>query len=375
MHIAVLGAGYAGVSLVRKLESALPSDIDITLVDERETHLVQHLIHRIVRKPSLADHLTVPIDELLSRAEHVRAHVTGIDPDEGTVQFEDGSLSYDLGAVCLGARTAFYGLGGVETHATPLKRTEDAERIRAEFEAIAETGGRIVVGGAGLSGIQVTGELAELAAGADADIDIVLLEQASTVAPQFPERFQQAVADELTARDVDIRTGKTVTGADDSTIECTSGTTLAYDQFVWTGGITGQAAVGGRPETNATLRLGERTFVAGDTARVVDSDGEPVPASAQTAVRQADVVATNIERLCEHHRSGEGFEPRLERYRYRSLGWLVSIGDETVAQVGPSVFRGTAAETLKTGVGVGYLTNIGAIEDAARYVERALSGH
>ncbi len=375
MHVAVFGAGYAGVSLVGKLESALPPDVDITLVDEGETHLVQHLIHRIVRKPSLADNLRVPIDQLVSRAEHVRARVTGLDPDSGTAEFETGSLSYDVGAVCLGARTAFYGLEGVETHATPLKRPEDAQQIREAFEAVRETGGRVVVGGAGLSGVQVTGELAELAAEAETDIDVVLLEQKPTVVPQFPDRFQEAVTEELVARDVDIRTSRTVAGADDSAVEFAGGATLGYDQFVWAGGIAGQAAVGDRPETNATLRLGERTFAAGDAARVVDSDGEPVPASAQTAVRQADVAATNVERLCDHYRSGGGFEPRLDRYRYRSLGWLVSVGDGTVAQVGPSVFSGRAAETLKTGVGVGYLTNIGAVEDAVEYVERTLATH
>jgi len=151
MQVVVLGAGYAGISLVRKLERTLPSDVDITLIDERETHLVQHLIHRIVRKPSLSDVLTVPIDDIIERAEHRQARVTGIDTDDGVVEFADGELSYDVGALCLGARTAYYGLPGVESHATPLKRAEDAKRIGEQFRSVGESGGRVVVGGAGLS--------------------------------------------------------------------------------------------------------------------------------------------------------------------------------------------------------------------------------
>lgn len=375
MHVAVLGAGYAGISLVRELERNLPADIEITLIDERDSHLVQHLIHRIVRKPGLSDALTVPISDIIGRAEHRQARVTGIDAEEGTVELADETLSYDAGALCLGARTEYYGLPGVENHTTPLKRAEDAERIREEFDLISESGGRVVVGGAGLSGIQVAGELAELAADAPAEVDVVLLEQESTVAPQFPSRFRKAVSKALDEQDVDIRSGRTVASAGEDSIQFADGEELPYDQFVWTGGIAGQDAVGERPTVNATLRLGERTFAAGDAARVIDADGEQVPASAQTAVRQANTAARNIERLCTHFRSERGFPPRLDRYRYQSLGWLVSIGDRTIAQVGPSVLTGKPAEALKTTVGAGYLTNIGAVEDATDYIRESFHAH
>ena len=83
MHVAVLGAGYAGVALARELERSLSDDVAITVVDERETHVVQHLIHRLVRYPSLQDELTVPVGELLDRATHRRARLTDVDPDAG----------------------------------------------------------------------------------------------------------------------------------------------------------------------------------------------------------------------------------------------------------------------------------------------------
>jgi NADH dehydrogenase len=124
----------------------------------------------------------------------------------------------------------------------------------------------------------------------------------------------------------------------------------------------------------ADLRLGERAFVAGDAARVVDTDGEPAPASAQTAVRQADVAAKNVGKLLNHERNGEGFEPRLDRYRYTELGWLVSVGDGAVAQVGGQVVRGRAAKALKTTVGAGYLTSIGAVKNASDYVWEKVGG-
>jgi NADH dehydrogenase len=85
------------------------------------------------------------------------------------------------------------------------------------------------------------------------------------------------------------------------------------------------------------------------------------------------VAATNIERLVT--RADEsGFSPRLDRYRYSELGWLVSVGDGAVAQVGGRVVRGSAAKALKTTVGAGYLGSIGAIENASEYVWEKVGG-
>lgn len=366
MHVVVLGGGYAGVTLVRQLERSLPTDVDLTLVDERETHLIQHLVHRAIRKPAIADRLTVPFSRLCSRADHHRARVTGLDRDDRVVETTDGTLAYDVCAVSLGTRTAFYGLSGVEAHATPLKRLEHAARIREEFEALGETGGRVVVCGAGLSGIQVAGELAELSAAVETEPAVVLVEQADAVAPGFPAAFQAAIGEELDARGVDIRTGTTVEGATADDLLLAEGR-LGYDQLVWTGGIAGREPLGDRPAVRATLRLDDRTFALGDAARVVDADGTAVPATAQAAVGQANTAATNVQRLVEHLADGDGFEPRLDRYRYTPRGWVVSVGDGTVAQVGSHVLRGRPARALKTTIGSGYLGSIGAVSDALQY--------
>jgi NADH dehydrogenase len=372
MHVVVLGGGYGGVTLTRRLERVLPTNVELTLVDERETHLVQHLIHRTIRTPSLGERLSIPFDEILARATFRRARVTGLDRSRQTVSLADGTLEYDVLAVALGAQTAFYGLPGVEEHATPLKRLEDAARIRAEFETVAEHGGRVVVGGAGLSGVQAAGELAEMATDAPTEPAVVVLEQAPAVAPSFPESFQAAVAEELDERGVDVRTGATVERADADTVTLADGT-LEYDQFVWTGGIRGPPLLDrSRQPVRGTLQLDDRVFALGDAARVVDNEGTAVPATAQSAVQQANTVATNIERLVSHLRNGGGFEPRLARYRHDSRGWVVSVGDGTVAQVGSSVLRGAPARALKTTIGGGYMGRIGAVESAVGYVRDSI---
>jgi NADH dehydrogenase len=377
MQVAVLGAGYAGLTLARTLERTLPSDIDLVVVDEATDHVVQHEIHRVVRRPGLADDISVTLTDVLD-CEVRQASVTDLDADAGvaTLESADGSvetLDYDVGSVCLGARTAFYGLEGVEEHATPLKRLDDAREIRADFLELAD-GDRVVVGGAGLSGVQVAGELAALADEEGVDTDICLLEQAPEVAPAFPASFQRAVHDALLDAGVDVRTHTGVSAADADAITLESGESLAYDQFVWTGGIAGSPALDDdRPVVRADLRLGDSTFAVGDTARVVDSDGEAVPASASAAIREASVAADNIVALVEHRRSGgDGFEPRLARYRFNVPGWLVSVGDDAVAKVGPSVVTGRPALALKTTVGAGYLGTVGAVRQATDLVREEL---
>jgi len=273
--------------------------------------------------------------------------------------------------VCLGAQTAFYGLSGVCEHATPLKRLDDAREIREDFRALGD-GDRVVVGGAGLSGVQVAGELAEMAS--DSDVEVLLLEQEDDVAPSFPASFQSAVHDALVEAGVTVKTGTGVAGADADAVTLGDGSELATDQFVWTGGIEGSPALDtDRPVVRADLRLGESTFAVGDAVRVVDGDGEAVPASAAAAIREARVAADNIGTLVDNKRNDAGeFQPRLTRYQFDVPGWLVSVGDDAVAKVGPSVLTGRAALALKTTVGAGYLGTVGAVENAVDLVSEEL---
>ncbi|MFO7834620.1 MAG: FAD-dependent oxidoreductase [Halohasta sp.] len=385
MHVVVLGAGYAGVTLTRKLEASLPPAAELTLVDEGETHLVQHEVHRAIRRPSITDSIEVPLDSLFDRAEVITARVEDVDTDADRVVLDSGeTLEYDYAGLCLGAETAVYGLPGVDEYGLPLKSVDDAEAIRTQALDAIDSGedARFVVGGAGLSGVQVAGELATLAAeeGAADRIEIVVLEQLDSVAPAFPEAFQTAVIDELAARGIEIRTETAVREATESTIETRherTGTerSVDYDLFVWTGGIGGAAAMAGdRPIVRSDLRLTDSTFALGDAARVVDADGEAVPASASAAIRAAPVAATNITALVGWELSDrEGFEPRLSQFRFDVPGWIVSVGDGAVAQVGPKVVTGKPAKALKASVGAGYLSSVRAIRQATELVAEELN--
>ncbi|GAB3317848.1 NADH dehydrogenase FAD-containing subunit [Haloplanus rallus] len=378
MRVVVLGAGYAGLTLARRLESRLPEAVDLVVVDESDTHLVQHELHRVVRRPSVADAITVPLDDALSRATVRTASVERVDREARRVHLDDGALDYDYAAVCLGAETAFYDLPGVHEHGLPLKRLAHARRLREDFLDTCDAGGRAVVGGAGLSGVQVAGELAALADERDAAVEVTVLERLDSVAPAFPEAFRSAVRDALDDAGVAVETGARVTEASADAVEV-DGRSVPYDTFVWTGGIRGPAALGGdRPVVRGDLRLDSHAFAVGDAAKVVDADGEAVPASAAAAIREAETVATNLDRLVRADLGlgdprDDGFDPRLEPFRFDAPGWIASVGDDAVATVGPKVFRGAAARAMKATVGAGHLSSIGAVTRAAELAREELA--
>jgi NADH dehydrogenase len=373
VNVLVLGAGYAGLSLARRLERRLPDAAALTVVDASPDHLVQHELHRLIRYPDLEEAITVPLAETLSRARVVTAHVESVDREARTVHLDDGTLDYDVLAVCLGAETAFYGLPGVADHATPLKRVPDAAAIRADFLSL-DVDDRAVVCGAGLSGVQVAGELAALGRAEGVGAEVRLVEREATVAPSFPEPFAAAVRSSLEEAGVVVETDARVSEAAADEVRFENRDPLAHDQLVWTGGIRGADAMGGdRPVVRADLRLDDRTFAVGDAARVVDADGEAVPASAAAAIREAKVAATNVVRTAEYLHDGGDFTPRLDRYRFDVPGWIVSVGDDAVAQVAGGVVTGAAARAMKATVGAGHLTSVGAVRQATDLVREELS--
>ncbi|AUX08423.1 NADH dehydrogenase [Halalkaliarchaeum desulfuricum] len=402
MRVVVFGAGYAGLTLTQQLESSLPDSVELLLVDETETHLVRHELHRVIRRPDVIDAIEVPLGSVLDRARVVTGRVDEIDPQTGLATFqeghapgiasEDGTLSYDYGAVCLGSETAFYDLPGVCEHAIPLKRKAHALSIRDRFLDLCEAveqgeTGRVVIGGGGLSGIQIAGELAALAgerglsvgpvdepdATDEPLVEIVLLEQLETLAPGFGSAFQRAIRSALVDHGVDVRTETPVREATADTVETDAGT-LESDLFVWAGGIRGpDATAGERPTVRSDLRLSESTFVVGDAGRIVDADGRSVPATASAAIRASETAAENLTRLVEHDLEGSAeFEPSLERYRYSVPGWAVSVGDEAVAVVGGQVLTGQPARKLKAAIGGGYLASTRATRQAIQLVQSEL---
>jgi NADH dehydrogenase len=365
-QVVVLGSGYAGAGAVKRFEDVNDGTAELTWISEHDYHLVLHESHRIIRDTSVAPKVTIPVDEIKSPETTFRqGHVTGVDVDERTVELDSGdAVDYDYLLVALGSRTAFYGIEGLEEHAHTLKSLDDARGIHEDVATAAADATRndpaqVVVGGAGLSGIQSAGEVAAYRDERRAPVDVTLVEGLEDVFPGNDPELQGALRKRLEAAGVDIMCGEFVSKVGEDTIyvggsEEEAPAELDYDVFLWTGGITGQAeleSVGvdkdgrsNRVYADRDFRTSDdRVFAIGDTALVEQGPEEFAPPTAQAAWQAAEVAGENL------FRAAKGGS--LETWTYDDKGTLVSVGDEAVAHgvdVLPiDTFGGLGAELLK----------------------------
>ncbi|MEM4780935.1 MAG: NAD(P)/FAD-dependent oxidoreductase [Halalkalicoccus sp.] len=375
-QVVVLGAGYAGAGAIPRLENEL-SDAQITWISETDYHLVLHESHRVIRDPSVREHVAIPVAEIKSPATRfIEGEVTDLDTDARVVSLADGTeIEYDYVLVALGSDTAYYGIPGLEEHSLTLKSLDDALAIHeavktAARDATRDDPAQVAIGGAGLSGIQSAGEVAEFRDKHNAPIEISLIEALPEIMPGQDPELQGAVKKRLLDTDIEIMTDDPITEADPDTIQFDEGEPLEYDVFVWTGGITGRKCLENatvekehnRIVAESTFRTDdERVFAIGDSA-IVDQGETPAPPTAQAAWQAAELVGENIARASEGR--------PLKTWTFEDKGTLISIGDRAVAHnvqgLPINTFGWIGAETLKKAVAARWIKDVSSVKRAKR---------
>ncbi len=381
--IVVLGSGYAGTGAVKRLEDELDGDADLTWISDVDHHLVLHESHRVIRDPSVRDKITFDCESLKAPSTRfINERVDALDTDERTIELADGStVDYDYVLVAFGSQTAFFGIDGLREHSLTLKSLDDALEIHdavkdAAAEATTEDPAHVVVGGAGLSGIQSAGEIAQFRDRHRAPIEISLVEGLDNVFPNNDPVVQAKLTKLLEAADIDVLTGEFIGEVDEETVYVGDDTELDYDVLLWTGGITGQDAAQtvDVEQDERSHRINsehdfttsnERVFAIGDAA-LIDQPGEenPAPPTAQAAWQAAEVAGLNLAR------SVRG-QP-LETWQHEDKGTLISVGNDAVAHnvVGVNevveTFGGLPAELLKKTVAARWINDVAGLGAAAR---------
>jgi NADH dehydrogenase len=375
--VAVLGAGYAGSGAMQRLEAELDDRADLVWISDTNYHLVLHESHRVIRDPNVQQSITIPVNDIKSPSTRfIEDEVVGLDVDEQVVHLsETDSVEYDYVLVALGSRTAFYGIPGLKDHALTLKGLEDALGIHEQVTEAAEEATRsdpatVVIGGAGLSGIQSAGEVAEFRDEHRAPIDIYLVEALDEIFPPGSAELQQALRKRLEARDVEILTGDPITEATADHIEFEDGDPLEYDVLLWTGGITGQDALDdvdiknehNRVNADRTFRTeDDRVFAIGDSA-VIDQNGDPAPPTAQAAWQAAEVAGENVARAIDGR--------PLKSWTHEDKGTVISIGEDAVASdlkgIPFSTFGSVPARLLKKGIAARWIADLTSWQHALR---------
>jgi NADH dehydrogenase len=375
-QVVVLGAGYAGAGAIKSLEEQLDGEAEITWISDTDYHLVLHESHRCIRDPDVKNKVTVPVEAIKSPGtKFVQGEVVDVDADDRVVELADEStVEFDYLLVAIGSRTAFFGIEGLEEYAHTLKSLDDALAIHdavatAARDASQSDPAQVVVGGAGLSGIQTAGEIAQYRDEHRAPIDIYLVEGLDEVMPNGDLELQGAIRKRLEKKNVEIMCGEFIGKVDEDTVYIGEDEELAYDELIWTGGITGREAVRDAEvdKDERSFRINaeqnfqttnERVFAIGDCALIDQPGDDPAPPTAQAAWQAAEVAGENIARAI-HGRP-------LRTWTHNDMGTVVSVGETAVAHdvsfmgfgFPIDTFGGFMAESLKKAIAAKWINSI-----------------
>lgn len=347
--VVIVGAGFGGLTAAKALADA---PVHVTLIDRRNHHLFQPLLYQVATAGLAPTQIATPIRAIVRKQRNtdvMLGEVDGVDLAGKQVRLGARAVQFDFLILATGARHAYFGKDAWEAHAPGLKTLEDAtaqrRRIllsfeRAELETDPEERRRLttfVVIGAGPTGVETAGALAELAKKALACdyrrinpqcARIVLLEAGPRVLGAFPEDLSQAAHRALERLGVEVRVGTAVRNIDQF------GVTLDDERIesrcvIWAAGVQASPAAkwlgaeadrAGRVLVGPDLRLPNRSdvFVIGDCAALKDEQGRPLPGVAPVAKQEGAYAAKAIRATLE----GRNSEP----FRYQDFGNLATVG-------------------------------------------------
>jgi NADH:ubiquinone reductase (H+-translocating) len=349
-RVVIVGAGFGGLAAAKALANAR---VQITLIDRRNYHLFQPLLYQVATAGLSPADIATPIRGILRNQRNATVllgRVTGVDATARDVLIGERRVPYDYLIIATGARHAYFGHDEWESFAPGLKKIEDATDIRrrvllafemAENATNPEERRRLlnfVVIGAGPTGVELAGTIAELAHRALAsdfrninprEARIMLIEAGPRVLPSFPEKLSAIAKISLERLNVEVHLGTPVTTCDAEGIEL--GGERIYSQCViWAAGVMASPAArwldadkdrAGRVKVGPDLSVPTHPeiYVIGDTAGVVDKTGKPVPGIAPAAKQMGQYVADLIRARIV---GKDGLRP----FRYRHLGSMATIG-------------------------------------------------
>jgi len=357
--VVILGGGFGGLAAAQKLKRA---PVEVTLIDRRNFHLFQPLLYQVATGSLSPGDIAAPLRSVLSRQKNARVllgEAADVDPEAKRVILRDGdTYPYDTLIVATGSQTSYYGNDSWRQWAPSLKSVEEATAIRhkilyaferaerAATEEEARAWLTFVIVGAGATGLELSGALAEIARETlrhdfrkirPQEARILLLEGAPRVLGGYPEDLSAKAERLLKRLGVEVIKGVLVTqiGADGVTFKRGESTeSLATRTVLWAGGVTStpfgeRLATRTKAETDRSGRIKvERDltipkyphiFIIGDLAHAEEENGTPLPGVAQVAMQGGAYAAKTIRARLKG-------KPQVRPFHYFNKGDLAVIG-------------------------------------------------
>jgi NADH dehydrogenase len=348
--VVIVGGGFGGLYAAKELAE---KNVRLTLVDRTNHHLFQPLLYQVATAGLSPADIAQPIRHILKEAKNtevVMAEVDRIDPQSKQVHTTKGLIfSYDYLIVAAGARHSYFGHDEWERFAPGLKNLADAlelrRRILQAFEAAEIANSEeerraaltFIVVGAGPTGVEMAGAVAELARHTLAEdfrrIDpratrVLLVEGVARVLPAFREDLSRSALKQLQSMGIEVRTGTMVKEVTNHGVTV-NGEFIPCRTVIWAAGnaaapigksLSAETDRAGRVIVNEDLTVPghPEVFAIGDMACFKHQTGEPLPALSPVAMQMGRHAAKNIlSRL-----QGQ----QLAAFHYFDKGTMATIG-------------------------------------------------
>jgi NADH dehydrogenase len=322
----------------------------VTIIDRHNYHLFQPLLYQVATAALQPADIAAPIRQVV-RGRNVRilmGEAQAVDAVNKRVQLADRDIEYDYLVIATGSTHSYFGHDDWAKYAPGLKTLEDAVEIRRRILFAFEAAEReqdperrrawltFVVVGAGPTGVELAGALAEIARQTRArefhNIDpraasILLLEGLPRVLTAYPEALSACAHRSLERLGVDVRTNTKVSDLRQGWVQA-GNERIASETVLWAAGVAASPIVrslgseldrAGRVRVTPELTVPGRdgVFVLGDLA-CVEQDGQPLPGLAPVAMAEGKHAAENILRAVH----GQAMQP----FRYRDRGSFAVVG-------------------------------------------------
>ncbi|MHA7944364.1 NAD(P)/FAD-dependent oxidoreductase [Formosa sp. 3Alg 14/1] len=351
-RIVIVGGGFAGVSLAKQLSK---QDVQVVLLDQHNYHNFQPLLYQVSTGGLEPDSIAYPIRKILkdySNFQFRLAKVLEIDPIASRVITDIGDLKYDYLVIASGSETNYFGNASIEAHSMAMKTIPQALNLRSLIlenfeEALLTTDLKernalmnFVIVGAGPTGVELAGALAEIKKGIlpkdYPDLDtrlaqIHLIQSGDRILKEMSDKASEKAEEFLEELGVNVWKNLRVSDYDGKTVTTNSDTTFETATMIWAAGVKGANIKGiagadlvsrsNRIIVNACNQLTTypNIFAIGDVAQVV-TETHPLgyPMMAQPAIQQGKHLGRNLKRLLE--------EQPMVPFVYKDKGAMATVG-------------------------------------------------
>lgn len=354
MKLVIIGGGFAGLQLARKLNSH--PGFDITLIDKFNYHQFQPLFYQVATAGLDASNISFPLRKVFQNSKNVHIRLSSVQeilPDENKIITDCCDIEYDVLVIATGADTNFFGNQKMLEHAFPMKSTTEALQIRHRLlqnfeDALITTSEKertrllttVIVGG-GPTGVELAGAVAEMKRYVlpkeypeldFSKMTIYLLEGGPKTLGVMSEKSAAQSQKYLEDLGVTVMVNTIVKDYDGDNVVLNTGETINSATVIWAAGVKGNVPDGIDPQlvargnrikvdrynrmvgTSNIYALGDVSYM--ETPKYPNSHPQVAP----VAMQQAKLLAKNLKKI-----AGNSASP-LEEFEYFDKGSMATVG-------------------------------------------------